>query len=225
MNTRIAMLTASVLAICAAALAQDPDPSQSATDQAFVTPIKSPAEQYVTLAERMKFGYESFGLGVRLLSYLHQIGDQTLRCLAGTGDSGAAKALWFRLTAYEKKLTHMPEAEEIAREQYRLIGHTILINETAASYMHAATEECMRMDALDGVCLSGNANFRKAAAWYKLAEKLGDPVSARGLTKLAMYANVDAQAADRDAEALLVKTQSLPDVVETYAYQCRDGQE
>lgn len=185
--------------------------------------IKTPAEESATLAERMKFGYESYGLGVRLPPYLHQVGDQTLRCLAGTGDAGAAKALWSRLTdGNDKKLTRMPEAEEIALGQYRLIGHTILINGNAQRYSSAATKECAGLDgSLDRECLARNANFHKAAAWYKLGEKLGDPVCTRGLFKLAMHARLDAQAADHHAEALLVKTQPSPNAVETYAYQCR----
>jgi len=222
MNILIPLLTASVIATCATALAQDPDPSQAAAELAFVLPFKTPAEESSTLAQRVKLGYESYGIGVRLPPYLHQISDKLLRCMAGTGDAGAAKALWFRWAGdADKALTHMPEAEEIALEQYGLIGHTFLIHETAARYRRAATDDC---GGSDRECVAGDANFHKAGAWYKLGEKLGDPVSARGFDRLQKLAQPDVDAAERDAEALLVNTRPLPDAVERYAYQCREGQ-
>lgn len=223
MNILSRLLTASVIATCATALAQDPDPSQAAADASYPF-IKTPAEESATLAERVKFGYGSNGMGVVLIPLLHQLSGQLLRCMAGTGDAGAARALWFRWAdAEDKRFTHMTEAEELAVEQYRLIGHTILIHDTAARYSHAATEECEDLDGnLDRTCMARNANFQKAAAWYKLGEKLGDPVCARGFDRLRRLANPDVNAADGDAEALLVRTQPAPDAVERYAYQCRN---
>jgi len=219
MNILFRLMTATAIATCSAALAQDPDPRPRVTDSYPFLPFKTPAEEVATLAERVKFGYESNGMGRRLNESLYRVSEPVLRCMAGTGDAGAAKVLWGHLAdAADTQLTRMPEAEEIALEQYRLIGHTLLIYETAARYNHAASDEC---GDLRNTCLTGSANFHKAAAWYKMGEKLGDPVSARGSSRLARYANpADIDAAERDAEELIVKTRPLPDAVETYVYQC-----
>jgi hypothetical protein len=92
---------------------------------------------------------------------------------------------------------------------------------TAGRYLTAATDEC---GLSNKECLVGNANFQKSAAWYKLGEKLGDPVSALGFTHLQKLAHPDLEIVERDAEALLANTQPLADAVDRYAYQCRDGQ-
>ena len=221
----LVQLTAAVLITCSTALAQDSARGQTPSDDTYVIGVKTQAEMSATLAERMKFGYESYGLGRRLAPYLHQMSEDTLRCLARTGDAGAAMALFSRLTdGNDRNLTRLPEAEEIALEQYRLVGHTILINQTAQRYSFAATEQCTKEANLDKTCVRGNPNFHKAAAWYTLCEKLGDPVCTAGLLKLALYGDVDNRAADIDSEALLPRTQPAPDTVETYAYQCRKNQ-
>jgi hypothetical protein len=144
--------------------------------------------------------------------------------LAGTGDAGAAKVLWHRL-ADETSLAGMAEAEDVALEQYRLVGHTFLIHETAARYARAAAQQCVSSDGTtDKACFAANQNVPKAAAWFKLGERLGDPVATMGFSKLDKRAKQDVQTAARDAEMLLAKTEPLPDAVERYAYQCGDIQ-
>ncbi len=221
MNALIKALSITMVAICATGFAQQPDGGQSASATP-LPPGKSPAERSATLTERVKFGYESDGWGSRLNSSLHRASDEQLRCMAATGDAGAAKTLCGRLAdGADARLTRVPEAEEVALEQYRLNGHTFLIYMTAGRYRSAAEDEC---GFPDKGCLVGNVNFQKSAAWYRLGEKLGDPVSAFGLKQLQRLAKPDVEIVERDAEALLVKTQPVPDAVETYAYQCRDGQ-
>jgi hypothetical protein len=120
----------------------------------------------------------------------------------------------------------MPDAEDIAMEQYRLLGHTFLIYETASRYARAAAQQCARSDdgTIDKACLAGNQNTSKAAAWFKLGERLGDPVATMGFSKLDKRAKQHVQTAAGDAEMLLAKTEPLPDAVERYAYQCSDLQ-
>lgn len=221
---RVKLLSVTVLAVVATSSAWEVGVSETTTDRVLTPPGKSLAERSATLAERVKLGYESYGLGPRLNSFLHRGSDRMLRCLAETGDAGAAMALWHRL-AGEANLARMSEAEDVALEQYRLLGHTFLIHKTAARYASAAAEQCGRSDGeLDRECLAANQNLPKAAVWFKLGERLGDPVSAVGFSKLGRYAKQDAQVADRNAELLLARTQPLPDATERYAYQCADSQ-
>ena len=224
-NHRVKLLTATVLAICATSSAWEVGVSQTTDDLVLTPPGKTLAERSATLAERVKFGYDSSGMGPRLNSSLHRGSDRLLRCLAGTGDAGAAKVLWHRL-ADDASLAGMAEAEDVALEQHRLVGHTFLIYETAARYARAAAQQCDRSDTgtIDKVCLAANQNLPKAAAWFKLGERLGDPVATTGFSRLDRRAKQDVQTATRDAEMLLAKTEPLPDAVERYAYQCSDLQ-
>jgi len=77
-------------------------------------------------------------------------------------------ALWCRLAdSSDMSLTRMAEAEEIALEQVRLIGHTFLIYMTAGRYRAGAEDQC---GLPDSECRAANANFQRAAAWYRLGE-------------------------------------------------------
>ena len=148
---------------------------------------------HATLAERIKFGYDAHGYGPRLNAALHQMAESDLRAAAGSGDAGAATELWQRLKGdgddWERDLARMPEAEALALDLARLTGYTYLIFATAGRYR--------------------GVDEQKSAAWYKLGEKLGDPVSAYMFRKVSARPQLDAEAVERDAEALLARIRSV----------------
>jgi hypothetical protein len=145
---------------------------------------------HATLAERIKFGYDAHGYGPRLNSALRQMDESALRAAAATGDAGAATELWHRLRCdsddAQLALARMPEAESLALQLARLTGYTYLIYANGSRYQAADSD--------------------KAAAWYRLGEKLGDPVCAHAFRQLAARRQLDLQVVERDAEALRAHT-------------------
>jgi hypothetical protein len=141
---------------------------------------------HATLLERIRFGYEAYGYGPRLNMALHQASEAELHTMASHGDAGAATELWQRLKGsgpdYVNDLSRMTEAEDVAIEQARVLGQTYLIAMTAQRYL--------------------DVDPQKAAAWYRLGEKLGDPVCAYGLKRAGRLSKIDPDLVEQESAVL-----------------------
>ncbi len=185
MNSAFILFSMLFIGSCGAVHAQESSTDQSAADAALTPPGKSLAQMHASLLERIKFGYEAYGSGPRMNAYLHRASDEQLRTMARDGDAGAAVLLWQRLSGDDLDTSRMPDAEEIALEQARLIGHTYLVHLTAQRYLDVEPQ--------------------KAAAWYRLCERLRDPVCAFRFQRVSKIAGLNLDTAERDADSLMAR--------------------